>query len=265
MAYSLSASKLQTYHRCAFSYYVRYERKVNTNQFFGTAALGTAIHQTLAQAHRDWHYQEPLPALDWFLSCWSAQAQDLSPTQVEEGRQLLGFYYDRFIASQVSLHRPLAVEGRIQASLQVENLEFSLTGRYDRLDYAEDGLELIDYKTTKEVKLSHPEEMDLQIGLYYLALEQVYHQTLRGMSLLYLRTGERVRYEATPEHQERVQQVIADLAWKLRHETEWEPQPGSHCDRCAYGRYCAAVSESPVPLPEGCAAGRGNLQLVLSF
>ena len=42
------------------------------------------------------------------------------------------------------MHRPLATEGRVQGELQVHGLEFKLMGRYDRLDFMEDGLELID-------------------------------------------------------------------------------------------------------------------------
>lgn len=54
MAYPISATKLQTYHRCPQAYYFRYELGLKTPSFFGNAALGTALHQALAQAYRDW-------------------------------------------------------------------------------------------------------------------------------------------------------------------------------------------------------------------
>jgi len=57
-----------------------------------------------------------------------------------------------------------------------------LTGRYDRLDCLEDGVELIDYKSAKQAALPEPAEIDLQLGLYHLALEQVYQQSLRRLS-----------------------------------------------------------------------------------
>jgi len=72
----------------------------------------------------------------------------------------------------------------------VANLGLRFLG--DRIDYLEDGLELIDYKSTKEVKLPDPAEIDLQIGLYYLALEQRYRSCLQRLSLLYLRSGEKL-------------------------------------------------------------------------
>ncbi|MBW4639569.1 MAG: PD-(D/E)XK nuclease family protein [Gloeocapsa sp. UFS-A4-WI-NPMV-4B04] len=168
MADQISASKLQTYHRCPQSYYFRYELGLKTAAFFGSAALGTDLHQALAQIYRNWSYTEPLPQLDWIRYCWQQHSSSLSPAQVEEGEEILENYYHSFIAGEVALRRPLAVEGNIQGHLQVANLEFVIAGRYDRIDYLEDGLELIDYKSTKEVKLPLPDEIDLQIGLYYL-------------------------------------------------------------------------------------------------
>jgi putative RecB family exonuclease len=264
MSYFLSAAKLQNYYRCPRAYYFRYERKIEGAAFFGSAVLGTSLHQALAQIYQDWHYQDPIPRLDWIEYCWSQQTRDLTPHQVTEGRSILRRYYDAFIASQSSMRRPLAVEGKIQGTLRTESLEFVLSGRYDRLDYLDDGLELIDYKSAKEVEQLEPDEVDLQIGLYYLALEQRYQRSLKRLSLLYLRTGEKVSFSATPEHRNRVEQVIRGLALELRQDKRWLPFPGEQCNRCAYARYCPAMRADPDPLPED-AKPESGLQLVLSI
>lgn len=264
MSYVLSAAKLQTYQRCPRAYYFRYERRLDGSSFFGSAALGTSLHQALAQIYQDWHYQDSIPRLDWIEYCWNQQIGDLSSNQIAEGRAILRRYYYSFIVSQSAMRRPLAVEGRIQGSMQVENLEFVLSGRYDRLDYLDDGLELIDYKSAKDIEIAEPEAVDLQIGLYYLALEQRYQRSLKQLSLLYLRTGEKVSYTATPEHRHRVEQVISDLALELRQDRRWVPFPGNQCDRCAYARYCPALQSEPEPLPED-ARPEPGLQLVLSL
>ncbi|OLP16898.1 endonuclease [Leptolyngbya sp. 'hensonii'] len=263
MAYQISATKLQAYNRCPYAYYLKYERKLSGSEFFGSAALGTALHQALAQCHRDWHYCNPLPDIQWLHQCWEQQVEGLTTAQAEEGREILESYYQNFIASETFLARPLAVEGKIQGYLQVENLEFCITGRYDRLDFLSDGLELIDYKSSREVKLPEPDEIDLQIGLYYLALEQTYRQSLKYLSLVFLRTGQKFRYQATAEHKDRVEQVISKLAVRLRYDQQWEPRPGGQCDRCAYSRYCTAVSANPAPLPP--LAGARQFQLALSL
>ncbi|WNZ24204.1 PD-(D/E)XK nuclease family protein [Leptolyngbya sp. NK1-12] len=264
MSYTLSAAKLQTYHRCPRAYYFRYERRLDGSGFYGSTALGTSLHQALAQIYQDWHYQDPVPRLDWIEYCWNQQIGDLTSNQIAEGRAILRRYYYSFIASQSAMRRPLAVEGRIQGCLQVENLEFVLSGRYDRLDYCGDGLELIDYKSAKEIETIEPDEIDLQIGLYYLALEQRYQRSLKQLSLLYLRTGEKFSYTATPGHRQRVEQVISELAVELRRDRRWLPVPGTQCDRCAYARYCPAMRQEPEPLPEA-ARPEPGLQLVLSL
>lgn len=263
MAYQISATKLQAYNRCPYAYYLRYERRLTTNEFFGSASLGTSLHQALAQCHRDWHYREPLPDLRWVHHCWQQHSTGLTSSQVSEGLEILENYYHNFIANEVALAPPLAVEGRIQGYLQVENLEFLIGGRYDRLDFLPDGLELIDYKSGREAKLPDDSEMDIQIGLYYLALEQTYHQSLKYLSLLFLRTGEKIRFEATEQHKDRVQKMIGNLAVRLRYDRGWEPAPGAQCDRCTFSRYCAAVTANPSPLPETHA--KSQLQLVLNL
>ncbi|MGV0027088.1 RecB family exonuclease [Phormidesmis priestleyi] len=264
MSYQISATKLQAYRRCPYAYYLRYERRLSSNEFFGSAALGSALHQALAKFHRDWHYNDPIPDMRWVSRCWDENSAGLTPTQIVEGRDILEGYYQKFVAGESSLRQPLAVEGKIQAYLQVENLEFCITGRYDRIDYLKDGLELIDYKSSREFKLPDADEMDLQIGLYYLALEQTYQQSLKYLSLLFLRTGEMVRYRATRKHKKQVQQVISHLAVRLRHDQTWEPTPNKQCDRCSYARYCPAVSSEPLPLPASLGASP-ELQLALSL
>jgi putative RecB family exonuclease len=264
MSYTLSAAKLQTYYRCPQAYYFRYERKIQGAAFFSSAALGTSLHQALARIYQDWHYHDPIPEFAWIEQCWNQQTKDLTANQISEGRAILRRYYTTFIANQRSMHKPLAVEGRIQGSLWVENMEFTLSGRYDRIDYLDDGLELIDYKSAKEVEAPEPDEIDLQIGLYYLALEQRYHRSLKRMSLLYLRTGDKISFDATPEHRQRVQSVISDMALQLRQDQRWLPFPGDQCDRCAYTRYCPAIHSEPDPLPEEAKPEEG-LQLALSL
>lgn len=264
MSYSLSAAKLQSYHRCPRAYYFRYERRLEGAAFYGAATLGTSLHQALAQIYQDWHYQDPIPRWDWIEYCWSRQMGDLTPSQISEGRAILRRYYYTYIVNQSAMRKPVAVEGRIQASLQVENLEFTLSGRYDRLDYLEDGLELIDYKSAKEIEQTDTEEIGLQIGLYYLALEQRYQRSLKRLSLIYLRTGEKISFDATAAQRDRVESVISDLALELRRDRRWLPYPGAQCDRCAYARYCPAIQSNPEPLPED-ARPEPGLQLVLSL
>ncbi|WP_449420924.1 RecB family exonuclease [Phormidium nigroviride] len=264
MPYPLSATKLQDYHRCPKSYYFKYERGLKTKAFFVSPALGKALHAALAKIYWDWHYLDPLPKMTWINQCWESVSSLLSSELQASGAEILNTYYCQFIAPLISLRKPLAVEGKIQATLNLCNVDFKITGRYDRLDWLEDGLELIDYKSTKTMPAFDPDEIDLQIGLYYLALEQKYHQSLKQMSLLYVQLGEEIVFEATPEHKQQVEATIGELAVQLRTDSEWQPNPGKQCTKCTYTRYCPAVTDPPDPLPEG-AKEQSHLQLSLEL
>ena len=109
---------------------------------------------------------------------------------------------------------------------------------------------MIDYKSSKTIKNFQPEEYDLQLGLYCLALEPIYRYSLKQVSLVYLRHGEAICFPVTSAHQQQVQQTIAEIAEELRLDTEWEPKPCANCDRCNFRKYCSAVTENPERLPE---------------
>jgi putative RecB family exonuclease len=265
MTYHLSASKLQTYSRCPKSYHFRYELGLRSASFFGAAGLGTALHKTLEQIYGDWHYQAPLPEYEWIESCWLKNSIALTMPQVQEGREILQTYYQLYMVEAGKITKPLALESRIQGTFLAENVEFTLTGRCDRLDWLDDGLELIDYKSAKAVKLPDPEEVDLQIGLYYLALEQRYHQSLKQLSLIFLRSGEKVVFPASEARIQKVRETIGEIALRLRSDRQWQPCKGDHCKRCSYARYCSAVKDNPDPLPEEEIKPKQQLQLTLSL
>jgi putative RecB family exonuclease len=248
MAYPLSATKLVTYQQCPQAYSFRYERGLSSPAAFGSADLGNALHQALALAYRDWHYNDHKPKLKWFEDCWSLCVAKLSEKQVLDGRSILQDYYRAFVMPLAVMQRPLGVESKIKATVQFENIEFALNGRYDRLDYVDGNLELIDYKTTKNA--ATPDSVDVQLGLYSIALEQVYQQSLKRVTLIFLRAGETLSFEVNEAHREAVRSLIADLATRLRADDKWVPKVGKHCDRCGYAKYCAAQTTKPEPLPD---------------
>ena len=262
MAYSLSATKLKSYARCPKAYYFRYECGLKERNAFASAALGTALHGALAQLCQDWHYREPLPSKAWLRECWEANSLRLSDQQLAEGWQIMQAYYERELLSIGKMQKPLATEGRVKATLLTNGIEFELIGRYDRIDFIDGGLELIDYKSAKSPQLPPAEEIDLQIGLYYLALEQRYGRSLQKMTLLFLRTGERISFEANEAHKQQVQAVISGLAQRLREEGEWQARCGKQCRSCGYARYCPAVVRSEA---EPVVAVPRKLQLSLSL
>jgi putative RecB family exonuclease len=250
--YRLSATKLVTYQRCPQAYSFRYLQKLKTPPGNGSTALGNALHRALAIAYRDWHYTDHIPSLKWFEDSWTlsaARTTKLSPSQVEDGRSIIQDYYKVFVEPLAVMPRPLGVEHLIKATMQFGKIEFALEGRYDRLDQVDGSLELIDYKTTKNA--ATPDSVDVQLGLYSIALEQVYRQSLKQVTLIFLRAGETLSFEVNDAHREALRSLIADLSTQLWADEEWLPQVGEHCKDCGFSKYCAAKTAKPEPLPEG--------------
>ncbi|EAW35153.1 PD-(D/E)XK nuclease family protein [Lyngbya sp. PCC 8106] len=264
MNYPLSATKLLDYQRCPQAYYFKYERGIKPNLFFKSQLLGKVLHAALAKIYGDWSYESPIPNISWIRFCWERVSGELTPELSAQGLEILEGYYYQFIKTLPVLRKPVAVEGKIKAQLNFCNLDFKVTGRYDRLDYLDEGLELIDYKTSRKVPTFEPDGIDLQLGLYYLALEQRYQKSLKQLSLIYIIPGELVTFQATPYHKQQAELIIGKLAIKLREDEDWEPVTGEHCKQCSYTRYCPAMSESPEPLPET-AKNQRPLQLSLGL
>jgi len=66
------------------AYYFRYELGLKTAAFFGSAALGTALHQA-PQVYRDWHYLSRY--LNWTgFTTVGTSTLSLSPAQAQEER-----------------------------------------------------------------------------------------------------------------------------------------------------------------------------------
>lgn len=262
----LSPSRLLTYQRCPQAYYLRYHRKAP-----GTPGrqplLGRALHKCLAQLYRRQAWQG-LPSLVEVENLWHqiCAREDLAAAVVQEGRSLLARYHDQFIAPLEHWREPIGVEGRIDGVLYCEGIEFRLTGRYDRLEYLPTDdpgdpaqIHLIDYKSSRTPLQPQQLEQDLQMGLYQIAIEQVYGYALRQVSHVYLRTGEVISYTATPSQRHYLLQRVDEIARTLVSDRDFVPKPGSQCRSCSCRAYCAAVVPDPLPL------GSGGIPLQLSL
>lgn len=201
--------------------------------------------------YRDWDYSTlQKPELSWIDACWTQEIASLNERQITEGYEILTRYFRQWIAPCDRFLKPLATEGKIQGRLQVADLEFSLSGRLDRLDWFDvEALELIEYKTSRQFVEPNVSDLTIQVGLYALAIYQQWAKELKYATLIFLRSGEFIRVPVTEEQLVAAQKIISDLAMRLRTDAQWEPTPGDHCDRCNYRQYCPAQTDRPEPIP----------------
>jgi putative RecB family exonuclease len=229
MAYPLSATKLQHYQRCAHSFSLKYLKRV-PGRPIRQPLLGKALHQALAQFYR-WPGWKGVPRLEVMQALWQQTLEHcptLSSGQIAEGWRMLDQYHVLFVQPLDHWHEPLAVEGKLEGRLLVGSVEFKVGGRCDGLwpvfdhrierlpsqgDIAQ--LHLIDYKSSIQPKALSDLEVDLQLGLYQIAIAQRYGASLAKVSHIYLRTGEVLSFQTRPQQLQLVQARVEELAYKL--------------------------------------------------
>lgn len=157
----------------------------------------------------------------------------------ELGQDLLSRYYAQFIAAPP---RPLAVEEDLAA--EVEGLP--VHGILDRIDeLPSGGLEIVDYKTTKELSLRDAQESD-QLTLYQLLVEKNYAAPVEALTLYHLRSLTPLTSPARKEA------AVADLTVRLGEAADgiraqdYEPKPGPYCSRCEFRNLCPEFREIPL-------------------
>jgi putative RecB family exonuclease len=142
-----------------------------------------------------------------------------------------------------------------------------LRGYVDRLDVAPSGdIRVVDYKTGRAPKEAFEAKALFQMKFYALVLWRARGVVPRLLQLVYLGSGEILRY--APEERELLateRKVLAlwDAISRAAETGDWRPSPGRLCDWCDHQALCPAFGGTPPPLPEdavrrasGAEAGR---------
>jgi putative RecB family exonuclease len=147
-------------------------------------------------------------------------------------------------------HRELHVEAVLESGLL-------LRGYIDRLDVAPGGeIRIVDYKTGTAPREEYEARALFQMKFYALVLWRSQAQLPRLLQLIYLGSGEIVRYapdEADLIATERKINALWRAIERARDAGDWRPRPGRLCDWCAHKPICPAFGGTPPPLPDPAA------------
>ena len=143
-----------------------------------------------------------------------------------------------------------------------------VTGVIDRIGWvASGGSQITDYKTGK-FRNAEPAETNLQLGMYYLAVNQAEDlapfRPVRGVELAFLRDRDRSGAIARttrafvsrvePEYRQAMDDRLAALIDQVREllETEiYRPNPGANCRFCEFKSLCSLWPEGRELFPVG--------------
>lgn len=279
----LSYSQIEWFLRCPYVYkclFIDKERIPKNKE----AAFGGILHEVMEYIYKNKPFIPTLTeSLQFYEKQW--QSGNLFPlftneeqenVYFKEGLSIIKDYYGQNNIEEtdvLSVERffEVPVEDRERGELHL------LTGRIDRIDKTKNGIEIIDYKTSKVLKTNREVTRDLQLALYYLGvwhlwpdLIERYSDNVR-VSLYFLRHGENISVKKTKEELEKTKEELLNY---IRHiedaikTNSFEAKPSPLCAKEPYSRLCPFFKDQyrtqKPPLPnkqEVSEAVKGYVQL----
>ena len=142
--------------------------------------------------------------------------------------------------------RELYVECDLESGLR-------LRGYVDRLDVAKGGeVRVVDYKTGRAPREGFEAKAMFQMRFYALVLWRLHGRVPSQLQLLYLGSGEVLRYEPDEADLLATERKLAAIWSAISRATEkgdWRPSPSRLCDWCDHQALCPAFGGTPPPLP----------------
>ena len=208
-----------------------------------TVIYGKALHDAVDEYLRRKMRQMPVSLDDLvaiFENSWSSEgfvSREHEELRLQAGREALA----RFFEDHEQHGRlPLYVEKEFSFIWNHNRI----VGRWDRVDKAADGFEILDYKSSE---VSDPEKAQrkakdsLQLAIYALAFREIYGEWPRRVKLYFLGSGLVGSVEVHEKMIEKARQKIAEAAAGIR-KRNYEAKPNFlNCRYCAFADICPAV------------------------
>ncbi len=156
------------------------------------------------------------------------------------GEEILRAYHDDLVRAPPA---PVALEEHLEAQWN----GVAVHGYIDRIDRTPSGgLEILDYKTSRELSRADAEESD-QLSVYQVLVEQNYPEPVEQLTLYHLRSG---TPHSVPRREPSILEGVHDRFARagdgIRSQS-YEPSPGRHCSRCEFRSLCPEFRLVPEP------------------
>ena len=176
------------------------------------------------------------------------EADDQREVWLEEAAAMVDRYFTLEDPRRLEpAHRELHVTTVLASGL-------ALRGYIDRLDVAPGGeIRIVDYKTGSAPRAEFEARALFQMKFYALVLWRSQGTIPRLLQLIYLGSGEIVRYapdEADLLATERKVNALWQAIERATKAGDWRERPGRLCNWCAHQAICPAYGGTPPPLPD---------------
>jgi len=261
-----SYSALDTFRQCPLKYKFQVIDKIKAPKS-KEAVFGNKIHKAL----EFFHSKQPVsPTLDELLNylkeIWPASSdaslaeskrasrggesdvfgdEQTDMIYFSEAIKILKNYYEHYLKIKDKF-TVLDTETRFEVLLENpknKDQKCLLAGIIDRIDKTREGIEVIDYKTSKRFPAQNDVDNSLQLSLYCLGVINRWPEFAKygieklKLTLYFLKHHETITTRRTKEQLEGIQEKV----WELLGETEkseFQPIPSALCDWCGYRKLC---------------------------
>lgn len=240
----LSYSQIQTFQMCPLHYKLRYLMNLPSAPS-PALSYGISVHNTLRDFFQSLKQEEKLTAAsikEMLKEDWINQGFSSKSHEAQTYKQAESMLYQIALDTLDSPPDTLAVE--VPFSFWLERLKVG--GRIDRIDNLADGrIEIIDYKTGKNVPSEKKVKEDLQLTFYALAATEV-HDGILGKSpeevvltLYYLEEGKKLSTTRTKEELELAKQSILQIRDEIQN-SDFTCNKSILCKTCEFSMLCQA-------------------------
>jgi RecB family exonuclease len=240
----LSFSRLSRFETCPLSYRFHYVDKFRAEPGL-PLKFGKAIHAVLENLVREVVENEltgPLSeerALELLRDAWATE----SLTGVEVFQEALRILREFIVQQGVVDHRTvLAVEKEFHLPVG----GFEVLGFIDRVDWVDDEtIEVIDYKTNRQLFTREEVDTSLQLSIYAAAVKRLWPWAKKvKLTFLMLRHGVRLETTRTEEQLADALAYVETLGLETETATEFAPRLNMNCSYCDHRQRCPAYADA---------------------
>ncbi len=242
--FHLSYSRIATYINCPLRYKFIYVDKlpVKERSYF---SFGSSIHKVLEVFYhpeknfinmKEPPFEYMLSLLDkhWISAGYTTKNEEQKAK--DKALKVLKRLYQETI---FGFHPAYLVEKSFSFHLD----KFKVIGRIDRIDYANDGYTIIDYKTNRLVPRFFKVTELLQPVIYYVgAKESLGLKKINNVFLYFVNFNKKVRFDISDEMVEKGKNKIIQVGKAIQRE-EFYPKPNGSCTSCEFKDICPAFAE----------------------
>jgi len=228
-----SYSRIDTYQQCPAKYFYSYICK-EPRLFNSPAALGNIVHSVLESVldnEKTLDINELEQEYNKNISVWDPD-NNIPKDLISVGSVILQEFYDQYYDKKFNIY-----EKELPFNFIIGC--YKILGFIDRVDVIGDRVNIVDYKTGKwEVALKDVPN-NLQLGIYALAMHNIFPEKEIYAELHYLRSGKKKGHLFTNEDIENVKINLISSITEIINDTNFTPTSNarvcSYCDHAKSG------------------------------